>query len=137
MPVTIRAFQPEDANSIVDILKKNGQFDHPNVEGPEAMERVSNCNSAVFLIAEKDSAIVGCIRATYDGSRAMIHLLSVLPENQFQHIGTSLVNSAIAELSLRGAPTTSVTVTTSSEDFWAKLGFEKLPVYLMLKSNHK
>ncbi len=137
MPVVIRAYGPEDAGSIVEILKKNGQFDHPDIEGPEAMERVSNCSASVFLVAEKDSATVGCIKAIYDGSRAMIHLLSVLQEYQHQQIGTSLVESVIGELSLRGAPTTSVTATNSSEGFWAKLGFEKLPVFVMLKSDNK
>jgi N-acetylglutamate synthase-like GNAT family acetyltransferase len=136
MPVIIRDYRTEDADSIVNILKKNGQFDYPDIEGPAAMERVSRCSAAVFLVAEKDSATIGCIKAIYDGSRAMILLLSVLPEYQHQQIGTSLVNSVILELSSRGAPTTSVTVTSSSEGFWAKLGFNKLPVFVMLKSDN-
>ena len=129
----IRAYHPADAHEIVEILKLNGQFGYPDIEGPEAMNRVSKCDAAVFLVAEVDSTLVGCIKATYDGSRAMIHLLSVLPAYQYQKIGTSLVESVINELSLMGAPTTSVTATDSSERFWAKLGFEKLPVFVMLK----
>jgi len=129
----IRPFRVTDEDNIVDILKRNGQYDYPSIEGPEAMERVAKCGAAVFLVAEISSTVVGCIRATYDGSRAMIHLLSVLPEYQGLGIGTGLFESVVHILSARGASTISVTVTDSSEDFWSKLGFDKLPVFLMLR----
>ena len=134
MSFLIRPFKATDADNIVEILKRNGQYDHPSIEGPEAMARVAKCDAAVFLVAEINSTVAGCIRATYDGSRAMIHLLSVLPEYQNLKIGTTLVESVVHVLSTRGAPTTSVTVTDSSEGFWSKLGFEKLPVFLMLRN---
>ena len=134
MSFLIRPFRVTDEDNIVDILKRNGQYDYPSIEGPEAMERVAKCDVAVFLCAEISSTVVGCIRATYDGSRAMIHLLSVLPEYQGLGIGTGLFESVVHILSARGAPTISVTVTDSSEDFWSKLGFDKLPVFLMLRN---
>lgn len=134
MPLLIRPFKATDVEYIVEILKRNGQYDSPTIEGPEAMTRVAECDAAVFLVADIDSIVAGCIRATYDGSRAMIHLLSVHPEYQGQKIGSKLVESIIHALSARGSPTISVTVTDSSEGFWLKLGFEKLPVFLMLKS---
>jgi len=129
----IRPFRVTDEDNIVDILKRNGQYDYPSIEGPEAMERVAECDATVFLVAEISSTVVGCIRAMYDGSRAMIHLLSVLPEYQGLGIGTGLFESVVHILSARGASTISVTVTDSSEDFWSKLGFDKLPVFLMLR----
>jgi len=134
MSYTIRPFKLADAEQIVEILKKNGQYDYPNVEGPEAMARLVECDVVVFLVAEMNSKVIGCIRATYDGSRAMIHLLSVQPEYQIQKIGTSLVKSVIDILSKRGAPTVSVTVNDASAGFWSKLGFEKLPVFIMLRN---
>ncbi len=133
MSVLARPFRTSDADSIVEILKRNGQYYYPTIEGPEAMARVAECDAAVFLVAEVNSLVVGCIRATYDGSRAMIHLLSVIPEYQNRRIGTDLVGAITRELSSRGAPTISVTVTDASQGFWSKLGFTKLPVFLMLK----
>ncbi len=51
------------------------------------MRRVGLCSAAVFLCAEIDNKVAGCIRATYDGARAIIHLLSVDPQFQNQNIG--------------------------------------------------
>jgi ribosomal protein S18 acetylase RimI-like enzyme len=136
MPVKIRRFVPDDVAYLVEILKANGQYSYPEVEGPEAMLRVAKCEAAVFLVAETDSKTIGCVRAVYDGSRALIHLLSIHPEYQRRGIGTKLVESVIKTLNERGSPTISVTVNNSSRGFWDKLGFTELPVFLMLKSLH-
>jgi hypothetical protein len=40
----------------------------------------------------------------------------------------------VTELKARGAPTVSVTVTDASKGYWDKLGFEQIPVFLMLKT---
>jgi N-acetylglutamate synthase-like GNAT family acetyltransferase len=136
MPVKIRRFIPGDIESIVEILKENGQYSYPDVEGPEAMLRVAKCDAAVFLVAEIDSKTIGCVHAVYDGSRAIIHLLSIHPKYQHKGIGTNLVESVIKTLVERGAPTISVTVNDSSKGFWDQLGFAELPVFLMLKKIH-
>ena len=133
MSFLIRPFRVADEDSIVALLRRNGQYDYPDVEGPEAMDRVAECDAAVFLVAESSSAVVGCIRTAFDGSRAVIHLLSVLPEYQGRGMGTALVKSVMGTLSDRGAATISVTATDSSQGFWSKLGFDKLPVFLMLR----
>ena len=134
MAIIIRTFEAKDCNHLVEILKINKQYSYPNVDGPEAMLRVSNCDAAVFLTAADNERAVGCIRATYDGARAMIHLLSVHPKYQNRGIGTKLVNAAVKELKARGAPTGSVTVTDASKGYWYKLGFEQVPAFLMLKT---
>lgn len=133
MNVRIRPFLETDAQQLVEILTRNGQFDHPDVEGVEAMRRVASCDAAVFLVAEVDGQPQGLIRAVYDGSRALIHLLSVSPSSQHRGIGRALVDAAQIELRDRGAPTVGVTVTDQSAGFWEKQGFRALPVYLMLK----
>ena len=134
MTVRIRPFVERDAEQLVDILTRNGQFGHPEVEGMAAMRRVASCEAAVFLVAEIDGQPEGLVRAVYDGSRALIHLLSVSPSSQRQGVGRALVNAVQIELRRRGAPTVSVTVTDASAAFWKKQGFDALPVYLMLKS---
>jgi ribosomal protein S18 acetylase RimI-like enzyme len=134
MVILIKLFEPKDGDYLVEILKVNQQYSYPNVDGPEAMLRVAQCHAAVFLTATDNERAVGCIRATYDGARAMIHLLSVHPEYQNRGIGTKMVKAAIKELKTRGAPTVSVTVTDTSKGFWDKLGFEQIPAFLMLKT---
>jgi GNAT superfamily N-acetyltransferase len=129
----IREFQKSDAETLVTILKLNRQYAYPEVEGSEAMIRVSRCPSALFLVAEENARPVGFIKAVYDGSRAMIHLLSVHPEFQGKGVGSKLLDAAILVLRKRGAPSVSVPVTADSAGFWEKRAFKKLPVSLMLK----
>ena len=131
--VKIRPFQESDIPHLIKILKLNGQYVYPEIEGPEPMKRVAKCRAAVFLVAVKEDKPCGLIRAIYDGSRALIHLLSVHPKYQYQGIGSALLEAVGTELLGRGAPTVSVTVTKQSVSFWRKRGFEKLPVFLMLK----
>ena len=93
MHTHIRPFVERDADRLVDILTRNGQFGHPDVEGTAAMRRVASCDAAVFLVAEVDGQPEGLVRAVYDGSRALIHLLSVNPSAQGRGIGRSLVSA--------------------------------------------
>lgn len=135
MSVEIRRFMEEDIPKLVEILKLNGQYDYPQVEGPESMRRVSVCDAAVFLVAEEKGQPCGFVKAVYDGSRAMIHLLSVHPDHQRSGIGSALLEAVSDEFLRRGAPTMSAIVTEESVEFWKKQGFNRLPVFLMLRNS--
>lgn len=134
MAVCIRPFAEGDCHSLVDVLQRNGQYGSPEIGGPAAMRRVATCDAAVFLVAEVDGQARGLIRAVYDGSRALIHLLSVHPDAQHRGIGRNLVAAVEAELQRRGAPSVSVTVSENSAAFWERNGFSRLPVQLMWKA---
>jgi N-acetylglutamate synthase-like GNAT family acetyltransferase len=131
--IHVRTFRLSDIPDLVQILKANGQYDYPEVEGPAAMERVAQCDATVFLVAELGGKPCGLVKAVYDGSRALVHLLSVHPGYQHSGVGSALVDAVSAELARRGAPSVSVTVTERSERFWEEKGFERLPVFLMLR----
>ena len=126
----IRDFQLTDRDEIVEILKLNNQYGFPEVDGPEAMKRVKACSAAVFLVCEIDGRVVGVVRGNYDGSRAIIHQLSVHPAYQKQGIGTALVKEIVKRFRQMGAPTVSATVTEESLPFWQKVGFRKTKVLL-------
>lgn len=131
----ISPFAESDIDGLVAILRENNQYAHPAVEGPEAMRRVAACGAALFLVAREGGRPVGLVRGVYDGSRAMIHLLSVRRDRRGEGTGTALAEAAIRELRERGAPTVSVTATESSRGFWERLSFAALPVFLMLKTD--
>ena len=126
----IRDFQLTDRDEIVEILKLNNQYSFPEVDGPEAMKRVKACSAAVFLVCEIDGRVVGVVRGNYDGSRAIVHQLSVHPAYQKQGIGTALVKEIVKRFRQMGAPTVSATVTEESLPFWQKVGFRKTKVLL-------
>jgi ribosomal protein S18 acetylase RimI-like enzyme len=132
MTISIRPFVETDADDLVEILKLNHQYDYPDVEGPDSMKRVGRCEAAIFLVAVVDGGTAGLIKAVYDGSRALIHLLSVHPDQQGKSVGNRLVDEVKKELTARGATGVTVTVSDRSADFWEKIGFERLPVFLML-----
>ena len=104
----------------------------PKLKDPKPC--VGLCSATVFLCAEIDNKVAGCIRATYDGVRAIIHLLSVDPQFQKQNIGRTQVRAACTKLNHRGAPTVAVAATEDSQSYWEGLDFELLPVFLMLKT---
>jgi ribosomal protein S18 acetylase RimI-like enzyme len=120
----IRNFRPDDAETLVKILKANQQYGHPEIDGPEAMQRVHDCQAAEFLVAEDENEVVGMIRGTYDGSRAVIYLASVHPAHQRQGIGRSLVLEIARRFRARGAGSISVIV-PGDAGFWKKLGFRQ------------
>ncbi|MCW4040019.1 MAG: GNAT family N-acetyltransferase [Candidatus Bathyarchaeota archaeon] len=95
------------------------------------MQRLHACPAAVFLVFECDGEVVGLVRGTYDGSRAMIHLLSVHPAYQRQGIGSKLVQAISQRFHERGAPTVSATVTERSLPFWESVGFTKTKAFVV------
>jgi ribosomal protein S18 acetylase RimI-like enzyme len=120
----IRDFRPEDTDALVNILRANQQYGHPEIDGPEAMLRVHDCTAAEFLVAEQGSDIVGMIRGTYDGSRAVIYLASVHPDYQRQGIGRALVLEIGRRFQERGAGSISVIV-PGDAGFWKKMKFRQ------------
>jgi len=120
----IRDFVPSDALRLVEILKANQQYGHPELDGPEAMMRVRECKASEFLVAEEDFQIVGFIRGVYDGSRAIIHIASVHPDYQRRGIGRALTAAIARRFKKRGAGSLAVTV-PGEVDFWKKMGFRQ------------
>ncbi len=129
--MVIRDFQLRDVDRIVECLTLNHQYGNPAVDGPAAMTRVKACPAAVFLVAEVDGNVVGAVRGTYVGSRAIIHQLSVHPAYQRQGIGRALVTAIVTRFRAMGAPTTSTTVTEASLPFWQKVGFRRTRAFLV------
>jgi ribosomal protein S18 acetylase RimI-like enzyme len=108
----------------VNILRANQQYGHPEIDGPEAMLRVHECTAAEFLVAEQGPDIVGMIRGTYDGSRAVIYLASVHPDQQRHGIGRALVLEISRRFQERGAGSIAVIV-PGDAGFWKKMGFRQ------------
>jgi len=113
----IRKCDIKDVYTVYDILKANDQIGSPNVDYPEALKRIVVNDSAIFLVAEVDNKVVGMVRGVYDGSRALIHQISVHPDYQRKGIGTALVKEIAVRFEDLGAPTVSVTASERSQVF--------------------
>ena len=128
----VREFRVSDIENLIEILRLNDQYGCPEVDGPDAMKRIRLCEAAVFLVCEIGDKAVGLIRGVYDGSRALIHQLSVHPKYQGRGIGRALVMAIAEEFRKKGAPSVSATVTERSLEFWKKVRFENVQVFLVL-----
>jgi N-acetylglutamate synthase-like GNAT family acetyltransferase len=128
----IRKFEVSDIEDLIEILKLNNQYGCPEVDGHDAMWRIQLCEAAVFLVCEINGKAVGLVRGVYDGSRALIHQLSVHPKYQRRGIGKTLVKEIAKEFRKKGAPSVSATVNQRSLKFWKKIGFKRVPVFLVL-----
>jgi putative acetyltransferase len=120
----IRNFRAQDSEALVEILKANQQYGHPELDGPEAMTVVQKCVAAEFLVAEKEGNPVGLMRGVFDGSRAIIYLASVHPDFQRQGIGTALLRELSLRFKQRGAKSISVTIPGDAA-FWKRFGFRQ------------
>jgi predicted N-acetyltransferase YhbS len=120
--MNIRTFRPEDIDALVDLLKANQQFGHPEMDGADAMLRVHSCQAAEFLVAETEAKVVGMVRGAYDGSRAIIYLASVHPAHQRKGIGRALVREIACRFKDRGAASIAVIVPGDAA-FWKRMGF--------------
>jgi ribosomal protein S18 acetylase RimI-like enzyme len=120
-----------DIADVVEVLEANDQLKFPEVDGPEAMKRVKACTAAIFLVYETGGRVVGAVRGNYDGSRAIIHQLTVHPGYQRRGIGTALVKEIVRSFQRIGAPTVSAMVTEGSLPFWQKVGFRKTKTFLV------
>jgi ribosomal protein S18 acetylase RimI-like enzyme len=121
--MVIRDFGPGDCDALVEILKANLQYGDPVTEGAAAMVRVHECAAAVFLVAEVDGKPIGLSRGVYDGSKALIHMVSVHPEYQRRGVGAALVRETAKRFRARGATNLAVTVPGDNLEFWKKLSF--------------
>jgi hypothetical protein len=65
MTIRIRQFKEGDVDPLVEILKLNGRYDHPEVEGPDCMKRAAKCDAMIFLIAEEQEQPCGFIRGAF------------------------------------------------------------------------
>jgi len=120
----VRDFKVEDSDVLVEILKANQQYGHPELDGPEAMSQVQKCLASEFLVAEEGGQAVGLIRGVFDGSRAIIYLASVHPDYQRQGIGTSLLREITQRFKERGAKAILVTIPGEAA-FWKRFGFRQ------------
>lgn len=120
----IRDFHPDDVEALIGILKANQQYGHPDIDGPDAMLQVHRCEAAEFLVAEENGEVIGMVRGTYDGSRAIIYLASVHPAHQRRGCGRALVVEIAHRFKARGAGSLSVIVPGDAK-FWRKMGFRQ------------
>jgi len=125
--IEVRSYRDSDEPGVVALWKEVFPDDPPWNEPRLIIQRKHSVQLDLFLVAIRDSAIVGTVLAGFDGCRGWIHHLAVAPEARRARIGSSLMREAAARLKAIGAPKVNLQVRASNEDavrFYQSLGFK-------------
>ena len=88
--ITIRPCRQDECPAILDLWKEAGSL--PSVtDSLQALELVLRRDEDLFLVVEYDSRTIGTVMGGWDGWRANIYRLAVLPQYRRQGIGRALV----------------------------------------------
>ena len=125
--MTIRILAPADYPALYDMwIHTPGMGLNDLDDSEEGITRYLRRNPATSFVAEEDGRLVGAIMAGHDGRRGYIHHTAVLPECRGQHIGSSLVRSALAALEQEGIHKVALVAFAGNETgnaFWERMGF--------------
>jgi ribosomal protein S18 acetylase RimI-like enzyme len=122
--VNIRPCRRDECAAVLELWREAGATPSAT-DDTEQLAGLVNEHGDLFLVAEKNSRIVGSIIAGWDGWRGTMYRLVVLPEHRRQGIAKNLVREAERRLYARGARRVSILV--EHEDvlataFWDSAG---------------
>jgi len=130
--ITIRPCRRDECPVILELWKSAGSI--PSVtDSLHALELVLRRGDDLLLVAEYNNRIIGTAMGGWDGWRANIYRLAVLPQYRRQGIGRALVREIEERLRLKGVRKISIMVEGNDElakVFWNALddsGYEYDP----------
>lgn len=97
-------------------------------DSKEELRRKLERDSDLFLVAEKDSKIVGAVIGAWDGRRAWIYHLAVDPRFRRKHIASKMLREVERRLGEKGVPKVNAQVfvwNASSLSLFESLGYRK------------
>lgn len=134
MPPIIREFREDDYDAVVRIWRAAGLTIKPSDTLPE-LRKVRERNPGLFLVAEEEGSVCGAVIGAWDGRRAWIYHLAVLPERQGQGLGRMLMDELERRLDAVGATKLNLLVEQGNPrvaEFYRKLGYA--PEHLLFMS---
>ena len=135
MSIALREFREADYEAVVSLWRAAGLTLKPSDTLPELRKVVAR-NPGLFLVAEEDESIRGAVIGAWDGRRAWIYHLAVLPALQGQGIGRMLMDELERRLAAVGATKLNLLVEQGNAgvaDFYRKLGYAPDDLLFMAK----
>ena len=128
MPITIRCARSDEVDVVLD-LWKIGQPVPSSTDDPEGVLGLLQRDPAALFVAEMDERLVGTLIVGWDGWRAGLYRLVVLPEVRRSGIATQLIQAGEVRLRELGARRISCMVMSDHDHanaFWQAMGYELL-----------
>jgi ribosomal protein S18 acetylase RimI-like enzyme len=135
VPPTLREFRDDDYDAVVRLWRAAGLTVKPSDTLPE-LRKLIDRNPGLFLVAEEDGVVAGTVIGAWDGRRAWIYHLAVLPDRQGGGIGRMLMDELERRLRAVGATKLNLLVERGNAgvaDFYRKLGYAPDELLFMTK----
>jgi ribosomal protein S18 acetylase RimI-like enzyme len=125
--VLVRAFKEADEARVIELWTLAGLVRAWN-DPKKDIARKLKVQRELFLVAELEGVIVGCVMAGYDGHRGWVNYLAVDLGQRRRGIGTALMRDAERRLRLVGCPKINLQIRRENSDvqkFYAAIGFSE------------
>jgi ribosomal protein S18 acetylase RimI-like enzyme len=125
--VVIRPCRPDEADTVLALWE---MAEAPESIGADAagLRHVLDRDPDALLVAELDGVVVGTVIAGWDGWRANLYRLAVLPASRRHGIALRLVDAAMERLRALGARRCGAIVLRENAPaigFWSAAGFDR------------
>ena len=124
-PLSIRAFQPADTDTVV-ALWQLCDLTRPWNDPYRDIERKLAQDPALFLVGEIDTVLVASVMGGYDGHRGWVNYLAVNPAYRRQGLGEAMMRDLEARLLAIGCPKINLQIRRDNEAvhaFYRRIGF--------------
>jgi ribosomal protein S18 acetylase RimI-like enzyme len=131
----IREFREEDYDAVVRVWRDAGLTIKPSDALPE-LRKLIDRNPGLFLVAEEEGQIVGAVIGAWDGRRAWIYHLAVLPPMHGRGTGRMLMDELERRLRSVGATKLNLLVEQGNAGvavFYRSLGYAPDDLLFMTK----
>jgi ribosomal protein S18 acetylase RimI-like enzyme len=123
--VRIRPFELADEETVIALWDRCGLL-RPWNDPRKDIRRKMQVRPDLFLVGERDGAIVATAMAGYDGHRGWIYYLATDPDRQRQGLGRAIMAEAERLLRAAGCAKINLQVRTSNLgviEFYRRLGY--------------
>ena len=130
--IKIRRYNNKDYPGIINLWEKAKLSYRP--EGRDSFENIKtqiDNGKTIFLVAEANNAIVGCVLGTYDGRKGWINRLAVDPELRHRGVASRLIKEVERIFSKLGLEVIACLIEKDniiSKNIFERLGYEYYPV---------
>jgi ribosomal protein S18 acetylase RimI-like enzyme len=123
--VSIRPATPGELEEVL-ALWREAEAVPGHTDRADALRRLLDTSTDGLLVAELDGRIVGTVIATWDGWRAGLYRLAVLPSERRRGVARALIGEGERRLREKGAARISVLAIASSEapEIWRAAGYD-------------
>jgi ribosomal protein S18 acetylase RimI-like enzyme len=123
--VEIRPFQEADETQVIALWQQCG-LTRPWNDPHQDIARKLQVQRELFLVAEREGRVVGCVMSGYEGHRGWVNYLAVAPEHRREGLGARLMRRVEDLLHARGCPKISLLVRSTNAEvlqFYRRIGY--------------